>query len=248
MRCPIDPLNLILLVIVIFVGAKLRSVLGMRNDEDHGKTRRGAYGLNREAFDKNKTKGTAETAGRDAPSHLRVVETPDDGATEQGADTTPEPNPEPVEAPNGRGIAFLRETDPSFDADGFVDGAARAYELILTAFAEGQLETVRDFLNADVYAGFEDAVHAREAAGETLVTKILRLDRPVLEDARLEDGQVQLDVRFRAELISYLQKGPPSDPENPDAEPAPSRDLWTFERALKADNPNWVLIATQTEQ
>ena len=76
------------------------------------------------------------------------------------------------------------------------------------------------------------------------MTKILRLDRPVLEDARIEGDLVQLDVGYRAELISYLHNGQ----EDTDAEPVPSRDLWTFERALKADNPNWTLIATQTEQ
>ena len=51
MRCAIDPLNLILLIVAVIVGLRLRAVLGTRNDEDAGKTsRRGAYGLNRDAF------------------------------------------------------------------------------------------------------------------------------------------------------------------------------------------------------
>ncbi len=237
MRCTIDPLNLILLVIVIFVGAKLRSVLGMRNDEDEGKTRRGAYGLNREAL--HKAKQDKDDAAQPEPERkLRLVETPTQ------AEQPTEPDTQAYEAVSGRGIAFLRDVDPSFDPDGFVEGASRAYELILTSFAEGKLDAVRDFLSDEVYAGFADAVEAREAAGQELVTKILRLDRPVLEDARIEGDLVQLDVGYRAELISYLHNGQ----EDTDAEPVPSRDLWTFERALKADNPNWTLIATQTEQ
>lgn len=168
----------------------------------------------------------------EAEPKLRVVD----------ADYQPDDAP-PEQAVQGRGLAFLLEADPSFDETNFVNGAKRAYEMILTAFAEGDLSSVRDFLGEDVYAGFADAIAARAAAGQTLSTQITRLDKPVLEDARVENGTVQLDVRYRAELISYVHTGE----ENSEAAPAPSRDLWTFERPLKADGPNWLLVATQAE-
>ena len=236
MRCTIDPLNLILLIIVIFVGIKLRSVLGMRNDEDAGKSRRGAYGLNREALGK-KQKAAVSSEAKPTPD-LRLVET--DPVETETAKT--EPVEDLVQDPNeGRGLAFFQAADPEFDADRFVDGATRAYEMILTAFAAERLDDVRDFLGADVYAGFAGAISARQAEGQQLETQITRLERPVLEDARIENGIVQLDVRYRAELISYLHTGATRD----DAEPAASVDLWTFERPLKGANPNWQLVATQ---
>lgn len=236
MRCTIDPLNLILLIIVIFVGIKLRSVLGMRNDEDAGKSRRGAYGLNREALGK-KQKAAVPSEAKSAPD-LRLVET--EPVETETAKT--EPVEDLVQDPNeGRGLAFFQAADPEFDADRFVDGATRAYEMILTAFAAERLDDVRDVLGADVYAGFADAISARQAEGQQLETQITRLERPVLEDARIENGIVQLDVRYRAELISYLHTGATRD----DAEPVASVDLWTFERPLKSANPNWQLVATQ---
>jgi len=235
-RCTIDPLNLILLIIVIFVGIKLRSVLGMRNDEDAGKSRRGAYGLNREALGK-KQKAAVPSEAKSAPG-LRLVET--EPVETETAKT--EPVEDLVQDPNeGRGLAFFQAADPEFDADRFVDGATRAYEMILTAFAAERLDDVRDVLGADVYAGFADAISARQAEGQQLETQITRLERPVLEDARIENGIVQLDVRYRAELISYLHTGATRD----DAEPVASVDLWTFERPLKSANPNWQLVATQ---
>ena len=236
MRCTIDPLNLILLIIVIFVGIKLRSVLGMRNDEDAGKSRRGAYGLNREALGK-KQKAAVSSEAKSAPD-LRLVET--EPVETETAKT--EPVEDLVQDLNeGRGLAFFQAADPEFDADRFVDGATRAYEMILTAFAAERLDDVRDVLGADVYAGFADAISARQAEGQQLETQITRLERPVLEDARIENGIVQLDVRYRAELISYLHTGATRD----DAEPVASVDLWTFERPLKSANPNWQLVATQ---
>ena len=241
MRCTIDPLNLILLIIVIFVGIKLRSVLGMRNDEDAGKSRRGAYGLNREALGK-KQKAAVSSEAKPAPD-LRLVETePVETEPVETETAKTEPVADLVQDLNeGRGLAFFQAADPEFDADRFVDGATRAYEMILTAFAAERLDDVRDFLGADVYAGFAGAINARQAEGQQLETQITRLDRPVLEDARIENGIVQLDVRYRAELISYLHTGATRD----DAEPVASVDLWTFERPLKSANPNWQLVATQ---
>jgi hypothetical protein len=46
-----DPLNLILLIVVVLVGMKLRSVLGFRNDDEKPSSRADAYRLNREAFE-----------------------------------------------------------------------------------------------------------------------------------------------------------------------------------------------------
>ena len=67
---------------------------------------------------------------------------------------------------SGRGLAFFNDIDPNFDEAGFLDGAARAYEMILTAFAKGDLTDVQGFLGDEVAAGFEAAIAARQAAAK----------------------------------------------------------------------------------
>ena len=46
-----DPLNLILLIIVVIIGWRLRSVLGTRNDNEKPGGRADAYRLNRDAYE-----------------------------------------------------------------------------------------------------------------------------------------------------------------------------------------------------
>ena len=46
-----DPLNLILLIIVVLIGWRLRSVLGTRNDDEKPGQRADAYRLNRDAYE-----------------------------------------------------------------------------------------------------------------------------------------------------------------------------------------------------
>lgn len=233
-----DPLNLILLIIVMLIGWRLRSVLGTRNDDEKPSRRTDAYRLNRDAYENppEQAKSSAlaqEAMGSDEASDEAVDEAATESATES--------------LRNGRGLAFFNDIDPHFDEAGFLDGAARAYEMILTAFANDDLTDVRGFLSDDVAAGFEEAIAARQAAGQKLETRILRLDRPALDDAEVEGDKVRLDVRLRAEIISasYLADSVLDEDNLPP--PTTSLDIWSFEGTHNSANPNWQLVATRAD-
>jgi predicted lipid-binding transport protein (Tim44 family) len=229
-----DPLNLILLIIVMLIGWRLRSVLGTRNDDEKPSRRTDAYRLNRDAYENppEQAKSSAlaqEAMGSDGAS--------DEAATESATESLR----------IGRGLAFFNDIDPHFDEAGFLDGAARAYEMILKAFANDDLTDVRGFLSDDVAAGFEEAIAARQAAGQKLETRILRLDRPALDDAEVEGDKVRLDVRLRAEIISasYLADSVLDEDNLPP--PTTSLDIWSFEGTHNSANPNWQLVATRAD-
>ena len=239
-----DPLNLILLIIVIFIGLRLRSVLGMRDEDETPSSRKDAYRLNRDAFDHKEQLGAP--AAKDQRADEAAVET----GLQEPAQASPAPHGEPAQEAaagqdcEGRGLAFLRDIEPGFDEAGFLDGAGRAYERILTAFADGDLSGVRGFLGDDVAAGFDAAIAARQEAGQQLVTRILRLDRPALDDARIEADAITLDVRFRAELISFTCAQDAVIDEDALPAPATAHDVWSFARARHTSDPNWTLVAT----
>ena len=145
----------------------------------------------------------------------------------------------------GRGLAYLRGIDPDFDEGGFLDGAGRAYEMILSAFAAGDLSDVRGFLGDDVASGFDAAIGERQTAGQKLETRILRLDRPALEDAEVDGEVVRLDVRFRAEIMSAIYAADTVLDEDNLPAPTTTIDVWSFEGAHSAANAGWTLVATR---
>ena len=232
-----DPLNLILLVIVGLIFWRLRSVLGTRNDDEGDKPpRRDAYGFNRDAF-------------RRPGDALRKA--PPKKPSKQDTQTAAAPPPENLQEKSheksdasGRGLAFLRQHKPDFDEVAFLDGAKRAYEMILTAFADGDLDAVDAFLGPEIKAGFLTAIENRQQTGRRLVTEITRLDRPHIEDAMMENGTARVAVRYRADIISHLVAGETSD-EKP--LPTVSRDLWTFEQKPARKDSTWVLVATEAD-
>ena len=69
--------------------------------------------------------------------------------------------------------ARTRASTPSISST----GARAAYEMIVTAYADGDRRQLKNLLAREVYDGFEAAIREREQRGETVETP-LRLDRP----------------------------------------------------------------------
>ena len=67
-----------------------------------------------------------------------------------------------VEAGARNGLIEIARLDPAFDPDTFIRGAKQAYEMIVTAFAEGNRKLLKDLLSRDVYEGFTRAITDRE--------------------------------------------------------------------------------------
>ena len=59
------------------------------------------------------------------------------------------------------GIDRLAKADPAFNPQAFLDGARRAYETVLDAFAKGDLAALKGLLSRDVYEGFAKAIASR---------------------------------------------------------------------------------------
>ena len=251
-----DPLNLVLLITVVLIGWRLRSVLGTRNDDEKPSSRADAYRLNRDAYEnppaprQDNAREVIKAADATENSEAEKATSTDTG-TDTGTDMAAADAPEQGEiatddAPQmGRGLAYLRGIDPDFDEGGFLDGAGRAYEMILSAFAAGDLSDVRGFLGDDVASGFDAAIGERQTAGQKLETRILRLDRPALEDAEVDGEVVRLDVRFRAEIMSAVYAADMVLDEDNLPAPTTTIDVWSFKGAHSAANAGWTLVATR---
>jgi predicted lipid-binding transport protein (Tim44 family) len=155
--------------------------------------------------------------------------------------------PAAVAAPAGTvaaGMAQIVAVDPGFDAKQFLDGARAAFEWILGAFAAGDKTKLRALLSDDVYKPFADAIDERQAAGETLETRIGKLSDIDIIEAGVENGAARVTVKLVSEQIHVLRAHDGSvvdgDPQNP----VEKTDFWTFSRDTKSSDPNWLLVAT----
>lgn len=135
--------------------------------------------------------------------------------------------------PAAAGMEAIYEVDNSFDPRTFMQGARAAYEMIVAAFARGDRESLKPLLDTDVYEAWDAAITAREESGESGRT-LLRLRKAEISDASLaQDGMARVTVHFESEL---------GDGETT----VKAKELWTFMRQTKNDDPNWILDDVDT--
>ena len=135
------------------------------------------------------------------------------------------------------GVAAIRARDPAFDLSHFLHGATSAYEMIVRAFADGDRTTLRNLLSDEVDASFEGALSAREAEGRTEKVEFLHAPRADMDKAQLDGDRARITVRFLAEIRSRTK-----DAAGEAVDDRRTAELWTFERSLKARDPNWTLV------
>ena len=145
-----------------------------------------------------------------------------------------------------KGKSVIATVDPSFAPDSFLSGARTAYEMIVGAFAAGDLSTLRRLLAPEVLANFEKAIRDRLAAEQTMTTTLVSIDAASVVEARLTGTLASVAVRFAAKLVSVTRDKAGAVVEGSPNDVVDHLDVWTFTRDVAAGDPNWLLAATQT--
>jgi predicted lipid-binding transport protein (Tim44 family) len=152
--------------------------------------------------------------------------------------------PDPA-SPPGQAMARMAQVDRNFSPAHFLDGAEKAFRLIVTAFAAGDRAALRPLLSDDTYRGFESAIAAREAAGETQRTEIRAITAASIEAADLRGTVANIAVRFVSDQINLTTGRDHAVVAGADAV-TEITDLWTFERDLTSPDPAWRLVAARS--
>jgi len=154
------------------------------------------------------------------------------------------PVPDP-HSPLGERLMQIVQRTTDFDPPKFLDQVETAFRAIVTAFAAGDRATLKSLLTEHVYATFESAITAREAANEKHRTEIKSIISASIESAELIDDQAAIIVRFVSDQVNLTldASGNPADGTEAVVE---LTDLWTFERNLKASGSGWRLAAARS--
>lgn len=150
------------------------------------------------------------------------------------------------ESPAGNALAAMKRVDRNFSVTDFQHGARAAYEMIVMAYENGDLDTLRAHLSPEVYEPFAAAIEERKAKGYAVEATFAGVREVKLTDARFDAATNEGDItmRFVGELTSVVR-----DPEGRIVEGAPNelkqqKDVWTFTRDMSSENPNWLLTGT----
>lgn len=143
-------------------------------------------------------------------------------------------------------LKVIASADRTFNQQQFIAGARSAYEMIVTAFAEGDRKVLKQLLSKEVYDGFVAAITQRETRQETIEFKFVGIDKAEITSAALKNGTAQVTVRFQSKLISATHDKAGAVIDGDPVHVGDVTDIWTFARDVNSRDPNWKLIATES--
>jgi predicted lipid-binding transport protein (Tim44 family) len=142
----------------------------------------------------------------------------------------------------------IAAADPAFEAGLFLSGAKVAYETIITAYAHGDRETLRNLLSPEVYDSFNAVIAERESRGETAEFSFVGLASADISDGHLDAETAHITVRFVSDLVTAVRDRAGSVVEGDLKAVRRVTDVWTFARDVRSANPNWRLVATDSAE
>jgi predicted lipid-binding transport protein (Tim44 family) len=232
MNGTLDILTLIFLVLAVVIFIKLRSVLGRRTG--HERPRYDPY--------------SADDANGGVPDNIVTLprgETPK-MSEELDQDTFAKRLKEV--APQGGAVAGklqdIAKLDRTFDPKHFMTGAKSAYEMIVTAYAEGDRKTLKNLLSKEVYDSFISAIAEREQRGENVEFKFVGISKSEITDAEVHNKAVNVTVKFVSDIITATLNRSGEIVEGSPTQIREVIDYWTFSRDASSRDPNWKLVAT----
>lgn len=152
-----------------------------------------------------------------------------------------------VDTSDGRALAAMKRVEPNFTVSDFASGAKYAYELILMAFENGEMDEVKDFVSDEIYESFNGAVMARKEKGLNIEATFVGVSKTELMEATFDEetSQAEITMRFSGELTSVVKNASGDIVEGDPKAVKRQRDTWTFARGMGVDDPNWQLVATE---
>ena len=213
---------IILLIVVVLIFGKLKSLLGTRPD-----------------VSVRQNKITEENAAKIFDMIVKEAE------KQKQALENKEAKEEPV-------TVELSETDkvlnkiPNFNKERFINSAKKAFEIIVTSFSKGDTETLESLVSKTLNKKFQEIINQRKAEGITSETDLIGFDEAEITSAKItSDDIAKITVKFVSEQVNILKNKDDEVIEGDENFIQNITDVWTFERCLTSTSPNWLLVSTK---
>lgn len=151
----------------------------------------------------------------------------------------------PIKEENLTGVDAILAEIPNFNKEKFLTGAKKAFEIIITAFAKGDTQTLEGLVSKSLIKKFAEIIEQRKKDNITSETDLISFISAEVSDAKVGKENAKISVTFTTEQVNILKNAQNEIIEGDENFIQNITDIWTFERPLTSPNPNWLLISTK---
>tara|TARA_Y100000591_G_C21775913_1_gene668286 strand:- start:173 stop:709 length:537 start_codon:yes stop_codon:yes gene_type:complete len=131
----------------------------------------------------------------------------------------------------------LLKLDKNFNYEVFLEGAKKAFNLIVASYKQNSLEKAKDLISTNVYKAFKKSMEEnKDSNSKKSNIKITSLDASILK--------VEVVKKLARIKVQFLST---QDIENSKESSTKIKDVWTFEKEINNQNPNWLLTEVSVE-
>ena len=117
--------------------------------------------------------------------------------------------------------------------------------MIVNAFAQGDTKSLGNLLSPEVFEGFKSVIDDRESRGETVKSTFIGIDESQVQMAEVKSYEAHITIKFISQIVSATLDKEGVVIEGDDKDIARVKDVWTFARDTRNNDPNWKLVATE---
>ena len=217
---------IVLAAVAFFLFWRLKSVLG---------SRQGFEKVNKTVNEKTKSSKT------NTNSDDQIIDLKSTDVDEEIADYVDE------NSDQFKILSELKKLEEGWQVSHFVSGAKLAYEEILMAFENGDLNKIKKLSSSEVYTAFKNVIDDRNQKGLNVEAIFGGVRDIRIKDVKLNKKNLEANITMIFQCdITYSIK----DKNNKIIEGGPDKvkkqkDIWTFTRKMNSDIPNWYLTKTE---
>ena len=140
----------------------------------------------------------------------------------------------------------IKEFDSDFSVNKFVSGAKVAYEIILMAFENGDIEKLGTLLEKKVLKSFNSVIEKRKKDGFVVDAKFIGMRDIRIIDASFSEKTKIADITlsFKSEFSTVVKDEKGTIIEGHPDEIKKQKDTWVFTKNISEENPIWLLKST----
>lgn len=126
----------------------------------------------------------------------------------------------------------------------FINGMKSAFEMILQDFMQGNVKNLQLLLSPKIFESFEAAINDRKSKSQNLVTNLIAIENIEIIAVNLSGNIANITANIDSKQINYITNNNNEVIEGSKDQISIVNDVWTLQRDLSSNNPNWFVVAT----
>ena len=217
---------IVLAAVAFFLFWRLRSVLG---------SRQGFEKVNKNVDEKTKSSKTNTNSGD------KIIDLKSSIVDEDIADYVDESSEQ------FKILSELKKLEDGWLVSDFVSGAKLAYEEILMAFENGDLNKIKKLSSKEVFTAFKEVIDDRNQKGFQVEAEFGGVRDIRIKDVKLNKKNLEANITmiFQCDITYSIKDKNNKIVEGGSDKVKKQKDIWTFTRKMNSDVPIWYLTKTE---